>query len=1840
MNSKPTYKELEEELAFLKISNNLIKKSPIVKFLWKNQETWPVEYVSENVKNVFGYTAEDFITGKIVYSEIIYPEDLQRVENEVNSQSKTGFYSIEHEPYRIVSKAGKINWLNDITLIRRNENNEITHFEGIIIDITKQKETEKELIESKLRWKFAVEGNADGLWDWNLITNEVFFSTQWKKMLGFSENEIQGSLQEWGNRVHPDDKEKVYQDINKHINGETDFYENEHRVLCKDNTYKWILDRGKIVSYTSDNKPERMIGTHSDITDRKKAEQALKQSDENLKRAQQIAKIGHWELDIVNNKLFWTDEVFRIFDLKPQEFGATYEAFLNNIHPDDKEKVDLAYANSLKDKIPYEIEHRLLLRTGKIKYVVERCNTEYNSKGDPIFSIGTILDITERKKSEETLSLFKKIRESTSGHMSFIDTNFVYREVNNAYIKAHKKKREEVIGHTIAELLGKEIFENVIKKEIDACLSGEIVKYENWFDFAGIGKRYMQVSYYPFYNEENKISGVIVDSYDITDRKQAETKLANKTMLLDNITNRASNVSIITTDLDLKITTYNPFAEKFFGYSAEQVIGKTVHEMHFMENIEPERLTKAFKIVNKTGEYNYIVNQQLPSGKRVLSSRVTKMLNPDGELTGYSLFTHDVTKQVLAEEKLLQRENYLVALNKTTKILSAGDPKTQIQKFIETIGEAAHASRTYIFKNHTNEKNELLLSQIAEYVAEGIKPEIDNPDLQNLSYNDWLPRWHKTLKKGEIVSGKVAKFAESEREILEPQNIKAILVIPIIIEKEFWGFIGFDNCINDIELQTAEIEYLKASAEKISTKIKERRKQELLENENKRFHATMNSIDAPVYVADMQTHELLFQNKNTKKLFGNKLGQKCYIALQGLDKPCDFCTNNKLLDKNGNPNKPYVWEFQNTITEQWYQCRDQAIQWTDGRLVRLEIATDITERKKIEDALKESEEKFLTVANFAYDWEYWISPQNEFIYISPSCKRITGYSQDEFKQNPELISSIVHPDDVDNWENHKHNDFDKNEIGIIEFRIITKSGKQRWIGHVCQTVFDKNGVNIGIRGSNRDITDKKNTEQALKVSEDRLSKTLIAANDGMWDWDLITNKVYFDPRYYEMAGYAVDEFPHEFEEFQKRIHSDDVENVMLQAQQHLKGEIPRFNVEFRFKKKSGDWLWIMGRGQIVERDKNNKPLRFIGTHTDITERKKTEQALKESEEKFKLLFEKNSDALTLAELSPDGPGKFIAVNDAACINSGYSREELHEMTAIDINSPESLKTTQTLLPVLFEKKIIKYRGSIISKTGKTTAVENIIHLFKMNEREMILTVSRDIADLLKHEQFIIDNSNELQILNKKIKKNEQRLKTIIENQGEGFCIMNFDKEFIFSNPAACKIFGIPNGQLCGRKLQEFIEENEWDRVLQQTAKRKSNETSTYELIISLPDRNKKNLMITASPDYDTNNNITGTIGIFRDITDIKKTAQALKENEEKLQSILKSMVDIVFMLDKENRFVSANATSSDLYLESEIFLGKKHSEIMPKQIDDLFNKAMINVKKGKTEEYEYSLEKLDKIHWYALKLSPILNEGKFDGTVSVIRDITDRKNAELDLKESEVKLRESNITKDKFFSIIAHDLKSPFNSMLGFSEILNEKFDEYSTEKKKRFIWIINEGLQNTLKLLENLLQWSQSQKGIIAFNPEKINLHIKTKEICDLLKQSSENKSIELINQLDLNIYVEADKDMLATIIRNLLSNAIKYTHKHGEITIKTFSVPDENNIQYLGISVSDNGVGIPKEIQSKLFEIGENTSMKGTDNEKGTGLGLILCKEFVEKHGGKIWIESEVGKGSSLFFTIPNGK
>jgi signal transduction histidine kinase len=236
------------------------------------------------------------------------------------------------------------------------------------------------------------------------------------------------------------------------------------------------------------------------------------------------------------------------------------------------------------------------------------------------------------------------------------------------------------------------------------------------------------------------------------------------------------------------------------------------------------------------------------------------------------------------------------------------------------------------------------------------------------------------------------------------------------------------------------------------------------------------------------------------------------------------------------------------------------------------------------------------------------------------------------------------------------------------------------------------------------------------------------------------------------------------------------------------------------------------------------------------------------------------------------------------------------------------------------------------------------------------------------------------------------------------------------------------------------------------------------------------------------------------------------------------------------------------------------------------------------------------------------------------------------LVEMNNELHELNASKDKFFSIIAHDLKNPFSTILGYSEMLIEEMKSGNNATIKESAVLINTSALQTLSLLENLLEWANSQRGKILFNPVSINLKEILVEEFSLLEDMAGRKNIELKSYLTDNLLISADRNMIKTIFRNLISNAIKFTHKNGKVEVK--AVQDNRHVE---ISVSDSGIGITGETKAKLFRIDGDLTTKGTEDEKGTGLGLFLCKEFVEKHGGKIWVESESGKGSTFKFILP---
>jgi signal transduction histidine kinase len=236
------------------------------------------------------------------------------------------------------------------------------------------------------------------------------------------------------------------------------------------------------------------------------------------------------------------------------------------------------------------------------------------------------------------------------------------------------------------------------------------------------------------------------------------------------------------------------------------------------------------------------------------------------------------------------------------------------------------------------------------------------------------------------------------------------------------------------------------------------------------------------------------------------------------------------------------------------------------------------------------------------------------------------------------------------------------------------------------------------------------------------------------------------------------------------------------------------------------------------------------------------------------------------------------------------------------------------------------------------------------------------------------------------------------------------------------------------------------------------------------------------------------------------------------------------------------------------------------------------------------------------------------------------------LIEAEKELTKENKEKDKFFSIIAHDLNSPLMGLVGYIKLINQKYDDINDTKKRAMLGRLLESAESLQALIANLLEWSRSKRGKIQLKPEMLNLADIANDVVMLLSNQSKEKNIEIINSIDNEFLIFADKNMLYTILRNLVSNAVKFSYEGGEILLEA-GIRDNDTV----FSVADKGMGIDDDGIKKLFRIDSDYSTLGTNNEQGTGLGLILCKEFVDNHNGSIWVESEKGKGSTFYCAFP---
>jgi PAS domain S-box-containing protein len=346
--------------------------------------------------------------------------------------------------------------------------------------------------------------------------------------------------------------------------------------------------------------------------------------------------------------------------------------------------------------------------------------------------------------------------------------------------------------------------------------------------------------------------------------------------------------------------------------------------------------------------------------------------------------------------------------------------------------------------------------------------------------------------------------------------------------------------------------------------------------------------------------------------------------------------------------------------------------------------------------------------------------------------------------------------------------------------------------------------------------------------------------------------------------------------------------------------------------------------------------------------------------------------------------------------------------------------------------------------------------------------------------------------------------------------------------------------------------------------------------------------------------------------------------------LVNAIPDMLFRMNRYGVCTDFKGSIDDMLFQNQEIIGRNYKDITPPNFADLVQDYIdLTLSSKELQEFDYELDVPGKgLRAYNARMVAV-DENE---VVTIVRDVTEIRKAEKQLKESEAQLRKLNATKDKFFSLIAHDLKSPFNAIIGFSDLLSEQVKNKDYNGLEEMIEYIRSSSHQAFDLLSNLLVWSRSQIGQIESIPVHLDLSEQVNETINFCQKISHIKDIKITASVAGDSTVFCDREMTCSVLRNLIVNAIKFSFPGSIISIHV-----EADNDYVTVSVSDKGVGISKKNATRLFHIDESVSTPGTNGESGTGLGLILCKDFIERQHGRIWFESEEGQGSTFYFSLP---
>jgi PAS domain S-box-containing protein len=1759
---------------------------------------------SEEQFRIFGYEPKAIPVTSETFLTALHPDDHDRVVAAINDTLE-GKISLDVE-CRVVRPDGEIRTVHYLGKIIRAEDDSPVRLSGSALDITDRIRVEVALQQSEAHFRAMIENSSDIITVLDLDGTIRFESPSFERLLGYTQHEIDGRIA--FDFIHPDDLPTVLEKFQRIVQRPGETQVAEFRFRHQDGSWSQFEGVGRA---TCDSQSRSCVIVNSrDITKRKAVERQQHEQAERLRLAMDIADLATWDWDITTNKVIWSDNCEQVKRLPSGTFDRTFEGYQRLLHPDDRPILHADINRALTGPDPYHTEHRIVPPGGEVEWIEGNGVVYRNEDGQPIRMLGTARNTTARRVVEEALRASEeRFAAAVEGSTDVLwDAHRIpgapWHEPNTPIwwsprvrqlLCLEDREPFDTLGQWVGRLHPDDM--NQVLGRLAAHIEERIpydVEYRirtNRGEYRWIRGRGQAI--WDEQGEPRRMSG---SCQDITDRKQAEEALRVSEERFATAFNEAA-IGMALVAPDGRWFEVNQALCQIVGYAKAELQATNFQALTHPDDLQPSLLLLE-KLLRGDLRTHQMEKRYLHKNGHVVwvILNVSSVRDIEGTVLYQIAQMQDITERKRAE-LLLEVERQVLESMATTK------PLTQTLALLcqgsESLSPGLLASVC-------------LLDQDGKHLRHGAAPSLPdayNSAIDGLAIGPMVGSCGTAAYLGrQVIVADIATdpLWEAFRELALSHGLRACWSTPIISDE---GHVLGTFALyyrTSYEPTPTDLYLIHRMTNLARIAIEQKRGEQALRTSEERLRQALLASNTGLWDWNTETGEVSLSKE-----------WKSQLGFSETDLPNTFESWETRLhpDDRGRaiayvrqylaqPEGEYRQEFRlrhKDETYRWIEARAALIGEPNGRRVRLLGShTDITARKQMEAELADREERlrlFIEHSPVAL-----AMLDREMRYVAVSRRWLTDYRLGEqdlvgrhhYDVFPEILA-------MTEWQEVHQRCL----LGAVERReedhFVRVDGTEEWVRWEIRPWHGMTGEIGGIIMFTEVITERKRGDDALRKSEQRFHFAVEATNDGIWDWDIQTGVVYFSPQWMRLLGYSPDEVTPSREFFFAILHPDDHARTTQVLQEHLDGRIPVKQLEIRLRQKSGDYRWYLDRGKVVARDQDGRPLRMVGTITDVTERKRVEEALKASEERYARATAVGRVGVWELDALQ---GRFNADENLKAL-FGYTKEELSTdpLIWLDLVYPDDRATALEAWNQVskglvdsysYEVRMIRKDGSIIWTHVRGHANRN-----EAGNVVRLIGATVDITDRKRADERVL------------------LTQFSIDRASDAVLWMDPGSHILNVNDAACRMLNYTREELIALSLQDLdpnVSEESWAHHWEQL---KQQGSKTFESKLWSSTGSVLEMEITANylryggKEYDC--------AIVRDISERKRTEAELQRSHTFLRQVIDTTPNFLFAKDRHGRFTLVNQAIADAYGTTvDNLVGKSDADFNPNRDEvEFFTKKDLEVLDSLQERFipeEKITDFAGQVRWLQTVKRPLLDDtGQATMVLGASTDITARKRVEEMLRQRGRDLRAAVEERERISEDL-HDgiLQSIFAVGLGL-ESCRTLVSKLPLPRKKAGTPLM-EALNRAIGQLNHVMTDVRNFiAGIESHVLEEADIGETLRTMVQAMCASNGTACRVTIEEAAVRDLSTEQAYHVMNVMREALSNSIRHSGA-GRITLSFKRLR-----RSVRLSVTDNGKGfIP-------------------DSARDVGHGLINMAARARKLGGRIEVRSRPRQGTKVLLDIP---